>query len=424
MPKQESCIDTSLTENDLVEIEDELLDDVKNENKCEVTENVELSCIKGKSNNVSYEADLKSEVLKSSVTDNLNQLDQQFNDEAEHDSSIDVTEPDIKVKSGEGYFIDSFRYFHPERQNAFTCWSTVTGARKTNYGTRIDYIVADKDLVVNEFVSCDIRPDIMGSDHCPVEATLKAEFVPSKRLPSLCTLNMPEFAGKQQSIRMFMKRNPGRDSVISSREAGRSAVKRKGDDLAKNPAKVPKTSNMLATETSVEKKSSSLFKFFSKTTTTTTRTLPKVSATEQLCKFDKTDQTIENLTDGQSSQESQNDSQFSPKLFTPDSASDSSSQDVCNNEEMEQDNRQGHEESKSFLQKAASKESASIWKQILKGPEPPPVCSGHNEPCVLRTVKKDGPNYGKQFYCCARPAGHSTNREARCNTFLWRKNKR
>lgn len=31
-----------------------------------------------------------------------------------------------------------------------------------------------------------------------------------------------------------------------------------------------------------------------------------------------------------------------------------------------------------------------------------PVCKGHSEPCVARTVKKTGPNVGRGFYVCAR----------------------
>lgn len=31
-----------------------------------------------------------------------------------------------------------------------------------------------------------------------------------------------------------------------------------------------------------------------------------------------------------------------------------------------------------------------------------PVCKGHNEHCVSRVVKKEGPNFGRRFYVCAR----------------------
>ncbi|EFN53799.1 hypothetical protein CHLNCDRAFT_136485 [Chlorella variabilis] len=40
-----------------------------------------------------------------------------------------------------GILVDTFRAFHPTRQNAFTCWSTATSARVNNYGSRIDLVL-------------------------------------------------------------------------------------------------------------------------------------------------------------------------------------------------------------------------------------------------------------------------------------------
>ena len=43
-----------------------------------------------------------------------------------------------------GGFADTFRWFHAGRAAAYTCWSTATGARNNNWGTRIDLVlVAD-----------------------------------------------------------------------------------------------------------------------------------------------------------------------------------------------------------------------------------------------------------------------------------------
>uniref|UniRef100_G3PF93 DNA-(apurinic or apyrimidinic site) endonuclease 2 n=1 Tax=Gasterosteus aculeatus TaxID=69293 RepID=G3PF93_GASAC len=62
---------------------------------------------------------------------------------------------------------------------------------------------------------------------------------------------------------------------------------------------------------------------------------------------------------------------------------------------------------------------SGFWKSVFHGPPPPPSCKVHGEPCVLRTVKKEGPNVGRQFFVCARPQGHASNPEARCNYFTW-----
>ena len=49
--------------------------------------------------------------------------------------------------SNDNVFFDSFRYLHPERKEAFTCWNTKMNCRATNFGTRIDYILINKGLV-------------------------------------------------------------------------------------------------------------------------------------------------------------------------------------------------------------------------------------------------------------------------------------
>lgn len=66
--------------------------------------------------------------------------------------------------------VDCFRRLHPGRKSAFTCWNTQTGARDNNYGTRIDYIIAGTDFADRALRACDIMPDFLGSDHCPVRA--------------------------------------------------------------------------------------------------------------------------------------------------------------------------------------------------------------------------------------------------------------
>ncbi|CAM9165315.1 unnamed protein product [Pylaiella littoralis] len=67
--------------------------------------------------------------------------------------------------------VDCFRLRHPGRKNAFTCWNTQTGARENNYGTRIDYIIADASFADRSLRACDILQDFLGSDHCPVRAS-------------------------------------------------------------------------------------------------------------------------------------------------------------------------------------------------------------------------------------------------------------
>ena len=69
-------------------------------------------------------------------------------------------------------FIDSFRTLYPE-QVTYSWWSYRFQARQKNAGWRIDYFVTSERLRP-EIEDAKIHTDIMGSDHCPVELTLKS----------------------------------------------------------------------------------------------------------------------------------------------------------------------------------------------------------------------------------------------------------
>ncbi len=65
-------------------------------------------------------------------------------------------------------FIDTFRYFYPDRAGIYSWWSYRFSARQKNAGWRIDYFLVSESLK-DKLVSADIHTDIYGSDHCPVE---------------------------------------------------------------------------------------------------------------------------------------------------------------------------------------------------------------------------------------------------------------
>jgi hypothetical protein len=70
-----------------------------------------------------------------------------------------------------------------------------------------------------------------------------------------------------------------------------------------------------------------------------------------------------------------------------------------------------------LLQPSQQHQSAvQAWHRI-SNMMAPPKCKGHQEPCVIRTVKKKGENNGRQFYVCARPDGPPP--VGRCDFFLW-----
>jgi exodeoxyribonuclease-3 len=68
-------------------------------------------------------------------------------------------------------FVDTFRYFNPDKRDAYTWWSYMFNARENNAGWRIDYFITS-EILSKKLISVEIHPDVMGSDHCPVELTI------------------------------------------------------------------------------------------------------------------------------------------------------------------------------------------------------------------------------------------------------------
>ncbi|XP_073446978.1 DNA-(apurinic or apyrimidinic site) endonuclease 2 isoform X1 [Dendrobates tinctorius] len=287
-----------------------------------------------------------------------------------------LVNPDRKREdSGEpsgGQFLDSFRYFHPTQKNAFTCWCSVSGARKTNYGTRIDYILGNRKLVQAEFLDSMIMPEVEGSDHCPVKALMRCGPLAADKCPSLCTKYLPEFAGRQQKLSQFLVK------------------KKKALEILADEAKVLSTSQ---SSSEGSEKSSSRKRTNEEISTNNGKKVKPVPKGGQgnLLGF------------------------FKPVISKPKTSVDAQNNPVSETQNM-----------KVMAQCAltsgtqnGNQQQSAFWKTLLKGPPPPPTCKGHGESCVLRTVKKAGPNCGRQFYVCARPEGHSSNPQARCNFFLW-----
>ncbi|XP_066499240.1 DNA-(apurinic or apyrimidinic site) lyase 2 [Hoplias malabaricus] len=341
-----------------------------------------------------------------------------------------------------GKFVDTFRHFHPTRANAFTCWSTLTGARQTNYGTRIDYIFASHSLAEKSLLGADIMPEVEGSDHCPVWAQLNFTLIPSHRCPSLCTRYMPEFAGRQQKLSRFLVKvsepqNISRDSpdtLPGSQEAGEirenvspaaprmsTGKKRPSDGPPESSSFKGKRSNRVKT---TNKPQGSLLAFFK----------PKPTPEENPVSNLKPSPNLINCTE--SSLKSESSKPVIHKLkpnydidncVTHDLSKEclteveGQTEDIRTNIEQPgvEDDIQIKAKNCPETKDSKKETTPNFWKAVLHGPPQPPPCKVHNEPCVLRTVKKAGPNLGRQFFVCARPQGHASNPDARCNFFAW-----
>ncbi len=68
-------------------------------------------------------------------------------------------------------FIDTFRYFYPDRGGIYSWWSYRFRARENNAGWRIDYFIVSESLK-DRLKSAEIHNEVYGSDHCPVELVL------------------------------------------------------------------------------------------------------------------------------------------------------------------------------------------------------------------------------------------------------------
>lgn len=65
-------------------------------------------------------------------------------------------------------FVDSFRYFYPDKTEAYSWWSYRFHAREKNAGWRIDYFLVSESLTTR-LTGALIHTEVYGSDHCPVE---------------------------------------------------------------------------------------------------------------------------------------------------------------------------------------------------------------------------------------------------------------
>ena len=131
--------------------------------------------------------------------------------------------------------VDSFRRYFPDAENCYTCWNTKTGARKNNYGTRIDYVLVSSSLV-EHVTSAGISHGFYGSDHCPIHMELPPSYrrgaSQEKTISSsLCSLSWPEIYRQQTQISSFLtkteNKEPGVADFFSGAKGDISGTKRR-----------------------------------------------------------------------------------------------------------------------------------------------------------------------------------------------------
>ncbi|GIP22647.1 exodeoxyribonuclease III [Paenibacillus sp. J22TS3] len=90
-------------------------------------------------------------------------------------SGFTAEERDKMSRLLEAGFIDTFRHFYPDREEAYSWWSNMPKVRERNVGWRIDYFLASTRLGPN-LADAEIHSHVLGSDHCPVVLILADEL--------------------------------------------------------------------------------------------------------------------------------------------------------------------------------------------------------------------------------------------------------
>ncbi|CAH9117113.1 unnamed protein product [Cuscuta epithymum] len=324
----------------------------------------------------------------------------------------------LLVQNG-GHFLDVFRSKFPDRREAYTCWSTSTGAEEFNYGTRIDHILSagsclheERDQEGHDFVTCHIQEcDILvqfqrwkpgnaprwkegrsikleGSDHVPVYSTLRG--LPEVELhstPSLSTRYHPQVYGYQQTlVSMLMRRE-------SSTQININGGSTSSPDGSVTDPNVIHDSPISRLEESNKR--------------------ARYSRGSQL--------TLKSFFQNVPSETLDSNSMDKHHISTSlPSATENGNSKECEWNASESIQEEGLVDACDSLDEGKRTDALQEWQRIQQLMQNSvPVCKGHKEPCVSRLVKKAGPNLGRRFYVCARSEGPASNREANCGYFKW-----
>ncbi|ORX89359.1 DNase I-like protein [Basidiobolus meristosporus CBS 931.73] len=308
--------------------------------------------------------------------------------------------------SPRGKMVDLFRHFHPGEEKKYTCWNTKINARPANFGTRIDYILVNEGLL-KWFKSCDILPELMGSDHCPVVAELFTEIVDEcgntlllqnffkhsqtnesttkYKAPSLCAKYHSAFSGQRKLTASFFK--PANKSKVSSTfdrpSINPPITTQKTTEETYNVNATSKLDKLNSPCKKDAPKQSTLQAFFQAPKRTESRATATSVKSELKCKGDLSDR--------------------EPPLLAE-------YMDIVNSAVAT-----------TSLNADTTKQQ---WNQLFSSPDIP-VCK-HGEPTNEFTVNKKGPNQGRRFFVCARPVGPNNAKDPkfRCDFFQWKNGKK
>ncbi|KAG8166848.1 hypothetical protein KVR01_002537 [Diaporthe batatas] len=356
---------------------------------------------------------------------------------------------------------DTTRCFHPSRQGMFTCWETKKNARPGNFGSRIDYILCTAGMK-DWFEDANIQEGLLGSDHCPVYATMadcvrmggedvhildimnpKGMYKDGERLrdwdakdllPQSAKL-LNEFDRRRSIKDMFTKKlslpTVKQSSTIPTSTESADVCDELPSTQTSNVPPSPSpaaTPNRPAASSTAESKSPSKI--------TSHATLPKRSSSGTSSRPQKKARPGPGKDTGKPGPaQSSLMGFFKPKTPVPKATAEEPTEQenascasstkpqtdgaVALDEEAEGLANEAEADSKRVFDPVESKES---WSKLLGKKKVAPLCE-HGEPCISYVVKKAGINCGRTFYMCSRPLGPSGQKEKnsqwRCATFIW-----
>ncbi|KAG5970768.1 hypothetical protein E4U56_007305 [Claviceps arundinis] len=366
---------------------------------------------------------------------------------------------------------DLCRLFHPTRLGMNTCWDTKRNTRPANNGSRIDYVLCS-DGIKDWFTFGDIQEGLMGSDHCPVFATMADRvsfngindtalldvmnppdvFREGKRLRDLSQKDLlplsarliPEF-DRRQSIRdMFHKRktvsklgSPVKQAETGTSETGfdapscntnnnpdwnRPTVSSSGafssNGLSENAQPTQLKKLQKRPSESVDSISRPAKRSKSGADMSITKKLPKLGQQKTLKGFFKP---VSSITGPQATPLSLQESQTNNTArFTAANSTSSSStnciptepirSEVATSRSSQRSQSNGPTGVPNSLERVFDPiDAKESWSKLL-GKRVVPRCE-HDEPCISLVTKKPGLNCGRSFYICPRPLGPSGEKE-------------
>jgi AP endonuclease 2 len=295
------------------------------------------------------------------------------------------------VVFGDLNLVDSFREMNPRATEAYTCWSEATRARETNFGSRIDLLVVDRLFYDHDVTATAVLREVFGSDHCPVSLDIRDE--PFRRNesglvepPAFCTKFLKRFSAKQATIVSFMQRSDQAAPLSKAIPLPSSAPEeRTFAESFREVHPIPKARTIQKRARTKVERQLPIGAFFQRSASLgASRAQVPERAIECSAPPGHVEQGM-----GVVERESSHDN--------------CTSTTIC-----------GENKNRSDF------DGADQWQRLLSGPPPPPLCRGHREPCVLKSVKKAGENKGRTFFSCARPAGKwPTDTAANCCHFTW-----